>query len=125
MAWRAFTFDGLDTAFADAEFTDQMDSKDTSLTPESSGGPGVVTQVNAPLVQKFMNAVTPHLQKAVAEGVNDAVVQHKQKLTLGAVAVGGTALLALVFLWKMSSRLQECCPARPVSGYCEGDRYNK
>ena len=119
MPWHAFTFDGLDTA--DAEFAEQIDTPSTT-------GPGVVTQVNTPLVNRFMETVAPHIQKAVSAGVTDAVnntitslkPEYKQKLLIGGIAVGGAAVLALLFLWKMSSRLQECCPARPISGlgYC-------
>lgn len=127
MSWHAFTFDGLDAALADAEFTEQVNLSATAAEQAITlppTGPGTVTQVNAPLVNRFMETLSPHLQKAVSAGVTDAVnttlaslkPEYKQKLLIGGIAAGGAALLALIFLWKMSSRLQECCPARPMSG---------
>lgn len=119
MPWHAFTFDGLEAALADAEFAEQVNTVATAT-------PTTVTHVNAPLVNRFMESITPHLQKAVSAGVTDAVNNtiaqlrpaYKEKLLIGSIAAGSAALLALVFLWKMSSRLQECCPARPMSGCC-------
>ena len=108
MPWHAFTFDGLDNASAD--FADQTD-----LTP---GGPGVVTQVNQQLVDQMMGAVGPHLQKAVSAGLADTIQTHKTQLTIGMVAAGGFAVAALAFLWRMSTRMKECCPARPVGNCC-------
>jgi len=129
MPWHAFTFDGLDAALADAEFAEQVSlstaAAEQAVIPTSPGtGPGTITQVNTPLVNRFMETLTPHLQKAVSAGVTDAVnntistlkPEYKQKLLIGGIAAGSAAVLALLFLWKMSSRLQECCPARPMSG---------
>ena len=115
MPWHALTFDGLD-AVADAEFAEQ-----TNGTVTAVGGPGVVTQVNAPLVTKFMDTVTPHIQKAVSAGLAEAVNANKQKLVIGGVVAGSAVAAALYFLWKMSSRMTECCPAQPrrLNGCCE------
>jgi len=112
MPWHAFTFDGLDNA--SAEFAEQAD-----LTP---GGPGVVTQVNQQLVGQMMNSVQPYLQKAVSAGLTDTIQAHKTQLTIGMVAAGSFAVAALAFLWRMSTRMKECCPARPVRsvGNCCG-----
>ena len=121
MPWHAFTFDGIDAALADAEFAEQVNMATTvSSAPVVTSG----TQVNSPLVERFMESMSPHLQKAISAGVTDAVnntiatlkPEYKQKMLIGGIAAGSAALLALIFLWKMSSRLQECCPARPING---------
>lgn len=125
MPWHAFTFDGLDTTLADTEFAEQIGAASAVPTTLTQTSPGTVTQVNAPLVNRFMETVAPHIQKAVTTGVAEAVATlhqtHKQKVLIGGIAAGGATLLALAFLWRMSSRLQECCPARPRSmGNCCG-----
>ncbi len=111
MPWHALTFDGLDGMLADVEFADQVPS-----APDTAAG--TITQVNAPLVDSFMQKVSPHLQKAVSAGISDAAGFLSQHKTAVSVAAGGAAVLALLFLWRISSQLKTCCPApqRPMSG---------
>jgi hypothetical protein len=102
MPWHALTFDGLDQA------------------TDTGGDALVTTELDSSLLTRTMVAATPHIQKAVAAGINDAVevvrLEYKQKATIGLVAVGGITVLALVLMWQMKNRLQECCPVKPLRG---------
>ena len=99
MPWHAFTFEGLDA----------------TPTETASGEPGVVTEVNAPLVNQVMAAIGPHIQKSVSAGLIDVVKQNKKVLIL---SLGGVTLATLALLWTIQKRLRSCCPSRPMGNCC-------